>query len=200
MSLRLVSKFCLLEKKLILAQKYFDNFLYSIFCSDRNKRIKRKYFNEFQHRGKLLITKVPNYLGLDLMIYDYKLKLLNNEVVEKRPFLCLCPYDQESKSVRQKLFGDLPIPSLMRDTRNNLMCRHIYQSSICSEDAMCIDYFCQHIDETIEDQFCLDHLAIKCYLLAVHGPYLSLRNSLSSEAKKNIFEQYYSIYMKRKNE
>ena len=76
---------------MILAQKYFDNFLYSIFCSDRNKRIKRRYFNEFQHRGKLLITKVPNYLGLDLMIYDYKLKLLNKEVVDKKPFLCLCP-------------------------------------------------------------------------------------------------------------
>ena len=110
------------------------------------------------------------------MIYDYKLKLLNKEVVDKKPFLCLCPYDQESDSVRKKLFGDLPIPSLMKDRRNNLtMRRDIYSSSICSEDAMCIDYFCQHIDETIEDHFCLDHLAIKCYLLAVHDPYLSLK-------------------------
>ena len=182
----------LYNRKISIAFAYYDMFIYRIFF-ERNGEcvfdfITNKDILDYQLYGKLLIYQLQHLSGFDLNFFiqgkpynpDYMINDPNADIIchfDKYPSdngKChLCPLNQDEclfyehflqYRIQPRFF--FPDQNTDKKPREFVLFR---QKCTCSmNENMSLLEFMYHIEYRIKNG-CFDHLALKCYLMAVHG-------------------------------
>ena len=97
-------------------------------------------------------------------------------------YLCFCPFHiLYGTKYRKRFFDNIEVPDFLKYNQS-FSKEFIHKDTLCNFNGNIHD-FCIHIDEYINTYGCLDHLALRCYLIAIHGSSLVFNTEITKEIR-----------------
>ena len=183
-----------MNKKLILAFTYLDRYMYNIFFKEE-KYLLTNYmdyndFIELKYCCKSFIYRLQYFVGFDTYIYHHRMKMINDKDITDSDFQCICPMHVEfGQNWYNTYASNRIVPKYMCVNVDDKSDKNFRIGKCDYEYHLSIEEFKTHIRDKIVEEACFDHLALHCYLLAVHGHYFNIKLEVNEYLRAKMKEK-----------
>ena len=193
----------------MVAFKLMDRYLYDLFMKPNGDYIIRcmedKDFKELQLCCRSIIYRFQYFVPVDIYFYWNRCGFLSSNDINNKSYNCMCPLHYSNGKLWYEKYGQQRLfPWFMSPKRNRNTCPLEKAIGTCYDEDMSLNMFCKHIDTKLRQDGCIDHLALKCYLIGVHGKFAPLSIEMDVDIQQAIRQsilKYYknTIYQKFNN-
>ena len=183
-----------MNKKLILAFTYLDRYMYDIFFKDKEYLLTNFMdYNDFidlKYCCKSFIYRLQYFVGFDTYIYHHRMKIIKDDDIFDSDFQCICPMHVNFGNNWYSTYASNRIvPKYMCVNVNDKSDKNFRIGKCDYEYHLSIAEFKTHIRDKIVKEACFDHLALHCYLLAVHGHYFNIKLEVNEYLRAKMKEK-----------